>query len=426
MSFVYVWRIPVILVPGVFGALHLGIVTTGLALAAWFMVNDPLRRWSHLQGLQLIKLVLGLCVVALIGIPLALWPGRAFTFIRVTYSGLVLLLVVTAASIRSRADLERLMTAHIVGSVVLALLLARHSISASGKVYGLAAFDPNDSALLLVCTIPLAVYFIRTSAKPLTRMLAGVALLLLVMTLVRTGSRGGFLAFIATMLYLLFRFKGIPVRVRVAAIALGVVTLSLAASDKYWELMGSITDQQEDYNYTEEGGRIAIWKRGIGYMKEHPLTGVGFNNFSVAEGRSDLNRARAKRGKGWIAMAPHNSFVQMGTEAGFTGLALFVALFVVAIRACSWRAPPRASQADKDEQALARALAGALVGFCVAGFFLSQAYSAYLYSLLGMVVGLMKLRKLSAAPAGVVTPAPISARSLPRRSPRAQIARRRG
>jgi hypothetical protein len=29
-----------------------------------------------------------------------------------------------------------------------------------------------------------------------------------------------------------------------------------------------------------------------------------------------------------------------------------------------------------------------LVAYCIAGFFLSQAYSAFLYSLLGMVVGL--------------------------------------
>lgn len=425
MSLVYVWRTPSMLVPA-FALLRPGIVTTAIALAAWYAVRDPMRQWSRLWELVHIRLLLALCLVALAGVPLALWPGRTVEFLRITFSGVVLLLLVTAASARSRADLERLMMTHIVGASILSLLLLRNPVGASGRVYGLVAFDPNDSALLLVCTIPLAVYFIRTSAKPLSRLLTGLALLLFVMTLVRTGSRGGFLAFIATMLYLLFRFKGIPVRVRVAAIVMGVATLSLASTDKYWELMGSITNQEEDYNYTEEGGRVAIWKRGLGYMRDHPLTGVGINNFGVAEGQSDLNRARAQQGKGWIAAAAHNSFVQIGAESGVIGLGLFVALIVGSIGACSWRAPPRASQTEKDEQALARALAGALVGFCVAGFFLSQAYSAYLYSLLGMVAGLIKLRKSSTAPAVVAGPAPAPGRALSRRGSRAQLARRRG
>ena len=425
MGLVYVWRTPSQLVP-LLGLLRPGVVTTAVALAAWYVARDPLRGWSRLQDLVPIRLVIALCIVALVGVPFAVWPGRALTFIRIVYSGVVIYLLVTVASIRSRADIERLMMTHVIGATVLSLFLLRSPLGAGGRVYGLSAFDPNDSAFLLVCTIPLAVYFIRTGAKPFMRLLVGLALIMFVIVLVRTGSRGGFLGFIATMLYLLFRFKGIRVHIRVAAIVVGLLTLALAGTDKYWALMGTIGNQEEDYNYTEKGGRVETWKRGIGYMREHPLTGVGFNNFSVAEGRSDLNKARAKQGKGWIARAAHNSFVQIGAEAGFIGLGIFVALIVVSIKACSWRAPPRATQTDKDEQALARALAGALVGFCVAGFFLSQAYSPYLYSLLGMVAGLIKLRKLSAAPPLVPAPAPASNRFLPRRSPRAQIARRRG
>lgn len=425
MGLVYVWRTPSQLVPFL-TLLRPAVVTTAIALAAWYVARDPMRGWSRLQGLVPIRLVIALCVVALVGIPLAIWPGRAWTFIRIQYSGVVVYLLVTVACIRSRADIERLMMTHVIGATVLGLLLLRNPLGASGRVYGLSAFDPNDSAFLLVCTIPLAVYFIRTSAKPLTRLLVGLALILFVVVLVRTGSRGGFLGFIATMLYLLFRFKGIRVHIRVAAIVVGLSTLALAGTDKYWALMGTIGNQEEDYNYTEKGGRVETWKRGIGYMRDHPLTGVGFNNFSVAEGRSDLNKARAQVGKGWIARAAHNSFVQIGAEAGFIGLGIFLALIVISIRACSWRAPPRATQRDKDEQALARALAGALVGFCVAGFFLSQAYSPYLYSLLGMVAGLIKLRKLSGAPPVLPAPALAADRSLPRRSPRAQIVRRRG
>jgi O-antigen ligase len=273
-----------------------------------------------------------------------------------------------------------------------------------------------------VCTIPLAVYFMRTGAKILVRVLVGVALVLFVIILVRSGSRGGFIGLLATMVYLLFRFKGIPVRVRVAAITVGLVTLSMAGTDKYWALMGTIRNPEEDYNFTEAGGRIAVWKRGIGYVREHPIFGVGIENFNTAEGQSELNRARAKEGKGWISVAPHNSFVQIAAESGLLGFGLFIALLAVSLKACSWRVPPNATPLERDEQALARAMAGALVGYCVAGFFLSQAYSPFLYSLLGMIAGLVKLRSVQPVPALAGTSTSRAARVS--RSPRVRIARR--
>jgi hypothetical protein len=48
------------------------------------------------------------------------------------------------------------------------------------------------------------------------------------------------------------------------------------------------------------------------------------------------------------------------------------------------------------EMALAQMLIGAIVGFCVAGFFVSAEYFAYLYFILGLAVGLMKLIRLRA------------------------------
>ena len=43
------------------------------------------------------------------------------------------------------------------------------------------------------------------------------------------------------------------------------------------------------------------------------------------------------------------------------------------------------------ELALSQALTATLIAYCIGGFFLSQAFSAFLYSILGMVVGLAKI-----------------------------------
>jgi F0F1-type ATP synthase assembly protein I len=56
------------------------------------------------------------------------------------------------------------------------------------------------------------------------------------------------------------------------------------------------------------------------------------------------------------------------------------------------------------DAALGHALAGAVIGFAVAGFFLSQAYSMYLYTILGMILGFAKLELNAAAPLGQPAP----------------------
>jgi O-antigen ligase len=193
------------------------------------------------------------------------------------------------------------------------------------------------------------------------------------------------------MIYLLVRYRGIALRIRVIATAVAVGTMLLAGTDTYWEMMRTLLNPKEDYNYTSEGGRKQIWLRGIGYMLDHPVAGLGANNFGFAEGGSELNRLRVAEGKGWIWAAPHNSFVQIGAETGITGLLLFVMVLIVALRYTmnrTSRGPPE----DADAEALRSALAGALIAYCFAGFFLTQAHSAYLYSLLGVIAGLMKIQ----------------------------------
>jgi O-antigen ligase len=84
--------------------------------------------------------------------------------------------------------------------------------------------------------------------------------------------------------------------------------------------------------------------------------------------------------------AAHNSFVQIGAELGVLGLGLFVALFAVAVRALS-----RVGRGQGAAAFLAQTLTASLVAYVVSGFFLSAAYWAYLYTLLGMVAGLVKI-----------------------------------
>jgi O-antigen ligase len=238
---------------------------------------------------------------------------------------------------------------------------------------------------LVVCSLPFAIYFLRSGAAAAHRVLAVAAAGIFVVAIVRSGSRGGFLGLIGVILTVLVGFRALPVRTRLGSVAATGVILALVAGPTFWNMMGTILRPEEDYNTSHESGRLEIWKRGFTYMTRHPVLGVGANAFPVAEGTISEEAARQSVGIGFKWSTAHNSFVQIGAEIGVPGLVAFVVLlwhlFAIAWRA--GRAPP------SPNSALGQALLATLVGYLIAGSFLSQAYSAFLYSTAGLATGLV-------------------------------------
>ena len=202
-------------------------------------------------------------------------------------------------------------------------------------------------------------------------------------------------AFLALVAFILVGFTTIPARARVAGLVVILTVLSATASDKYWTQMQTIIHPHEDYNLTDDAGRVKIWKRGIGYMLARPMFGVGMGNFQTAEGTlSPLARA-GEYGRGVRWGAAHNLFVQVGAELGIPGLLLFATLIVslfASLRRVTQSA--RASPGGKDMARLSQSLMAALVGFVVGGFFLSLAYADMLYALAALSVALAKVARM--------------------------------
>jgi O-antigen ligase len=178
--------------------------------------------------------------------------------------------------------------------------------------------------------------------------------------------------------------------------------------------MGTIVSDA-DYNHTEENGRLPIWHRGIGYMLQSPVFGVGPNNFGVAEGTLSPLAERQQFGVGVRWNAAHNSYIQVGAELGIPGLIFFVGTIVTAFAALRQAGRNEAALAALSETGtrptapLTPALMASLLGFVVGAFFLSLAYSEMLYMLLALAVGLRKVTREVEAPE----------RSRPRLGPRA-------
>jgi O-antigen ligase len=390
MVLTYVWRLHYLL-PGPFLRLRPVVLVSAGALVLYLIDTDRRRSLAHLNH-PVIKLLLALVLVMALSIPGSLWPGASFGLLRADFAKTVIFFFLLAASIRALIDIERLAGVYVAGGALYALKVVLGS-----SRHGLGGYDPNDYSLILVCALPLAVYFVARSRSSFARILATIALLLMTAAVVKSGSRSGFIGLLAIGIYLLIAYRALSLKLRVGAVVVSLAGLLFVASDSYWERMSTLLNPQEDYNWSGQsyGGRMEIWKRGIGYMLQRPFLGVGLGSFRRAEGGLSVMAERWRpEGRGFKWSEPHNSFVEVGAELGFTGLIVFLLLIYEGFRALVRVArppPPGRRRSGRAAVAMAQALIAALIGYIVVGFFLSHAYTTVLYSILGIVVGMTKV-----------------------------------
>jgi len=376
-------------------------------VAATLSVGLCLLQQSGRRRIGLVRSRTTTCFVALVcwsalTVPGALNQGLAFQT-WTDFARTAVMFVVLAASVRSTRDLERLILVYFAVTVVyVAVVISRFKMGGgdSWRLGDLYTYDANDLATLITTAMPFGLYFVLAQRKLTLRLLALTGLAILAVGLIRSGSRGGFLAFLAVTAFVLLCVTTIPVRSRVAGLIVIIAVVAGTASDRYWSQMQTIVHYKQDYNMTSDVGRVKIWKRGVGYMLDRPLFGVGMRNFQVAEGTISPRAKLRERGIGVWWGAAHNTYVQAGAELGMPGVLIFLAMLGTAFQSLRrvTRRALRQNTAGNELSRLAQSLMSALIGFTVGAIFLSLAYADMLYALLALVVALAKIARSDSAP----------------------------
>lgn len=331
------------------------------------------------------------CCSALFGISL----GHSAVYILHEYWKFLAFSWLLMASFRDATDLRRTIWATTLGGFVLAYL-SLYVVGIS-KSQGTGAYDANDVGVIMVTTIPIGLLCLQASSR-WGKVLAGIGLALTIMTVVKSGSRGAFVGAAAIAIAMLVLLPGISVVKRLGMVVAMSTTMSIVAPAGYFQSMWElISNPKSDYNWDSVNGRRNIAKRGIGYMLQYPVFGVGINNFTFAEGMlSDKARQAEGTNKGVRWAAPHNSFVEAGAETGMVGLAVWVLVLVVSgggLWRLRRRMPDSWSTGTADQRFLYLStlyVPIALIGFIVTASFVSFAWSDQYYLLPAIVVGAHK------------------------------------
>jgi O-antigen ligase len=363
------------IVPGL-ALLRPGLILTTVGFGSLWARSSLRRRSTALRD-PTVRAVILLLLWSSCTIPFALWPGLAVESWQAVLLGSVL---VTAMLLLppTQKSVSRIVAALVTatGFYSVALLVWGKERVAERKELG-AMLDPNDIATLLAMTFPFAIGFaLRASGR--IRTVAVLAAGLLVVGVTATGSRGGTIAIVVGSLVYGLSLPGSRKFLVILALIAGGAFAWRFAPPTYRARMEAVFRGEQDYNYTEYGGRKQIWARAVLYFAEHPFLGVGVGNFPTAEG--EHLKALGIRGK-WSA--PHNAYVQAFVELGAPGGLIFLWLiFLTVRRAARYWSPSTAAAAGRPHRP---ELLASACAFAMGAVFLSLAYSYTLFALLGIV-----------------------------------------
>lgn len=390
---------------------HLAIVSVApnaagiLVAAGWFAAlrtrSDVIK--SSLQGHGPL-LVAG----ALLFVWCALSPAWATdssqTYDDIGLLGMAILAgLVVATTVTTRSQVTLLLAAFVIGSTVAVLAgvleggfdtsgtAIQSAASKDGRFAG-AGGDPNYLAAGLIPAIAVAATLIGQVGGPVRRV--GLAGMIVVMGfgLAASQSRGGLIAAVlaAIAALVLYRRRFLAVLVVGAVVVVGASFFAVqpAALQRVTQLDGGGT------------GRSDLWRVGWLIFKDHPVTGVGLDNF-----RSESFRYVRKPGNleyvRLIAERPvvvHNTYLELLVEVGVVGLVLFLAVVGLCLRA-SFAAAARFSALGQAGMAqTARSVVVATIGMLAACFFLSIAGDLRLWVLLGLGPALLGVARRASGP----------------------------
>lgn len=368
----------------ILGQVYIMKIIGGLSVIALFLSGNSLKNMGKRIKASQVKSILGILALAILSIPFAVWPGNSFDFLITTYWKTILVFILILGLVTSMKDIDRVIWAFLIAVGFLGVFSVVSDIQgiAFGKerVAITATYDANDLAMVMIVAFPFAVFWFL-GRKGTRRLIFGGLTALIIMTVILTSSRGGFVGFLGVSLAILLRARRILKNAFVPLIIIAILgsgTFFFYAKSAFLERMSTILTYEQDYNVTDYSGRIEIWKRGLKMVAENPILGVGINGFTTAEGLSHKDI-----GGKWSTA--HNSFIQMGGELGVMGLILFCYIIWTSLKGIK-KVLKSVSQEKKAYPILTTlsAIQCSWIGYAIGGVFLSAAHSPLFFLLAGL------------------------------------------
>lgn len=263
--------------------------------------------------------------------------------------------------------------------------------------------DPNFYALILIPIVPLCIERFFNEPVRFLRSAAAVALVLVLLAISLTYSRGALIGIIGMLGLALMR-----IRVSPKALASGLIVMLCVLPFTPNAYVTRINDMiatfsgEKDSSETSAAdisvdGRMAEMQVALRMFADNPLFGVGAGNYIFNFQRYSQDLHLINRGEDRNA---HSLYLQIAAERGLVGLAAFGALLWFMIRGLKRSIPMFREAGHRDYGTLAAAFGIGFFGFLVGSVFLHDSYPKYFWLLMGIGLSLPQAAQRESAHSG--------------------------
>jgi len=317
--------------------------------------------------------------------PFSTWPGgsagRVLTYARV--DGIFLILVGgMALNWNEVRAIFRTIAAAVVVNLASTRLFeqvanGRVSLQSSGSIG-----NSNDLAAHLLLLLPFLLFFMVGKGRWIVVRIVVLGLLMYGLWIILgTASRGALVALAVVFLYILIHVS-IPQKFVLMIAAGAVISVALATLPAITlNRLGSLFGTRDAEAAESAESRQYLFRTSVMYTIQHPVFGVGPDQFSTFEGKT--SRQQGQRGN-WHAT--HCAFTQVSSECGVPAFIFFTAGLGSAVLLVlrTYRKARREGYVEIANGCFCYLLA--MTGYLVALVFLAEAYSFKLPAMVGLAI----------------------------------------
>lgn len=314
------------------------------------------------------------------------------------FSKIILLFLFVVLIVEKKLHIDFVLWCVVLSVGFYANLEALKFIASGGghKIAGMAGHvlgDRNELAVAFVMTLPMCFYLLIEYGQRSRIVRAGllVTIALLVIAIVGTQSRGGFIALLALAGYMFMKTDR-KVYVGVLIVVIGLIVAHFATSE-WLNRINSIESADHDSSFM---GRVVSWKMCFIMAMHHPFFGGGFKSLEYFPVWSDMSKefltypwfyTGTEVPNPTSGRAAHSVYFQVLGDQGFVGLGIYLVCLVGAFRkARSVARKVLVVGAPAWIRKVAIALQLSIFGFAVGGAALSFAYFDLIFALFGLVI----------------------------------------
>jgi O-antigen ligase len=325
--------------------LHLPMVAGGLCLVMYVMKSVSTGKVIFPRT-PITKVLFVLSVWILLTIPFAFWVSNALLSYWNDWLKIVVLFLLLGNIIERAGQLRQAVSICILGAACVSIIaVALHVFAGESVGEGRLVTDasglysgPNYFSMTLILLLPYAIMFFFIDRRLTVRLAAGGVMALFTVTNMLTESRAGVLGEGLVVLLALWKLRnwGFSIVRTLGIVSLALVFLLPLAPSALWQRFSTLfvnydlnTLDPTSATYealTSKLEREELMVKGLILSIEHPILGVGMNNFSSA------SHAEWDTGSSRDWLGCHDTYLEISAELGVPGLLLYLGLLYAAFK----------------------------------------------------------------------------------------------